>query len=118
MHAAEDGAKFRQFDLADAGELVEDLLLLELQLLGVGQVLPLAASADTEMFAEGGRAYITIFNKADDLTFGKGMFLAPDLDVAHVTRNTEGYENDQFFPMEKALTLGCDSLYRYTLKER
>ena len=68
--------------------------------------MPLAASTDTEMFAERYRAYITIFNKAHHLALGKGMLLAADLDVADVARDTEGYEHDEVVPMEQALSFG------------
>ena len=62
-----DGRDFWQFYLAYASQLVIHLLLLGLQLLGVGEVLPLATTAHSEMLAKRSRAYLTILYKADDL---------------------------------------------------
>jgi len=118
FYAAKDRTEFRQFYLADACQLVEHLLLLEFQLLLVGQILPLATTADTKVLTKGRRAYITIFYKAHHLALGKGVFLTSNLYVAHVARHTKGYENHQVLPMEQALALGCHSLYLDALKER
>lgn len=41
--------KLGQLNLSDARKLVVDLLLLGLELLGVGQILPLASAANTEV---------------------------------------------------------------------
>ena len=94
------------------------LLLFELQLLLIRQVLPLTTTTGTEVLAEGGRAYITIFYKAHHFALGKGVFFAANLYVAYVARHAEGYEYYQFIPMEQAFALGGNSLYRYALKER
>ena len=118
MHGAEDGTKFRQVDLPDARQLVIDLLLLELQLLWIGEVLPLAATTDAEVLTERNRAYITIFNKAHHLALGKGVLLAADLDVAHITRHAERHEHHEVVPVEQALSLGSHRLYLNALKER
>ena len=79
MYAPQDGHKLGQFHLADTCQLVEDLLLLELQLRLVGQILPLTTTAHTEMFAEGHRAYLTIFYKPHHFALGKGVLLPSDL---------------------------------------
>ena len=118
MHGAEDGPELRQFNLANTGELVEYLLLLELQLFLVGQVLPLTASADTEVLTEGGRAYIIIYYKAYHLALGEGMLLTSDLHIAHVAGHAEGYKHHQIVPVEQTLPFGGNSLNRYALKER
>ena len=99
-------------------QLVIDLLLLELELFLVGQVLPLATTADSEVVTEGRRAYLTKFNKAYHLAFGKGVFLATDLNVTDITRYTERHEYHQIVPVEKTFSLGGNRLYRYALKER
>ena len=52
LRRAEAGRDLGQFDLADARQLIADLFGLEAQLLVVGEILPLAASADAEMLAE------------------------------------------------------------------
>ena len=116
--AAKDGTKFGELDLTNACQLVEDLLLLELQLLFIWQVLPLATATDAKVLAERFHAYITIFYKAHHLALGKGVLLATDLHVAHITGHAEGYEHHQVVPVEQALAFGCHSLYRHALKER
>ena len=118
LHTTQDGTELRQLHLADAVQLVVDLLLLELQLLLVGQVLPLAAAADAEVLAEGYRAYLTIFYKAHHLALGKGVLLATNLYVAHVARHAEGYKYHQVVPVEQALAFGCHSLYCNALQKR
>ena len=94
MYAAENRTELWQFNFSDARQLVEDLLLFELQLFRVGQVLPLTTSTDTEVLAEGGRAYITIYYKAHHLALGEGMLLAPDLHVAHIARGSHEESRD------------------------
>jgi len=118
LDGAEDGAELGQFDFADAMELVVNLLLLELQLLLVWQILPLATAADTEVFTEGGRAYLTILYKANHLPLSEGVLLTAYLHVAHIARHAEGYEHNQFLPVEQALSLSCHSLNHNALKER
>ena len=86
MYAPQDGHKLGQFHLADTCQLVEHLLLLELQLRLVGQILPFTATAHTEMFTEGYRAYLTIFYKPHHFALGKGVLLPSDLYVADITR--------------------------------
>ena len=118
LDAAKDGPELGEFDLTDACQLVKDLLLLELQLFRIGQVLPFATATDTEVLAERFHAYITIFYKTYHLALSKGVLLATDLHVAHITGHTEGYEHHQIVPVEQALAFGCHSLYRHALKER
>ena len=117
LHGAEDGIELGQLYLSDARELVVDLLLLELQLLLIGQVLPLAATADTEMLTEGYRAYLTIFYNTHHLALGERMFLTTNLYVADVTRNAERYKHHHIIPVEQALPFGGNGLYLDTLKE-
>ena len=97
-------------------QLVVHLLLLELNLLFVGQVLPFATSTHSEMFAEWGRAYITIFSDSHYFALGKGVLLSANLHIANVARHTEGYKHHQVVPVEQALTLGSHGLDFYTLK--
>ena len=110
--------KLGQFHLADTCQLVEDLLLLELQLRLVGQILPLTTTAHTEMFAEGHRAYLTIFYKPHHFALGKGVLLPSDLYVADITRHAERHKHHQLLPVEQAFSLCGNSLYRHALKER
>ena len=85
-------------------KLVEDLLVLELQLLLVGQVLPLAASANTEMLAERNRAYLTIFYKAHYVALGKRVFLPTYLHVDNIAGHAERYKDNQLVPVEQAFS--------------
>ena len=64
---AHDRRNLGQFHLAYASQLVIYLLLFCLQLLGVGQVLPFASTAHSEMLAKRCLAYLTILYKADYL---------------------------------------------------
>jgi hypothetical protein len=93
-------------------------LLLELQLLLIGQVLPLAATADTEMLTKGCRAYLTIFNNTYHFALGERMFLTTNLYVAHISWYTERYEHYEIVPVKQTLAFGCNSFYRDALKER
>jgi hypothetical protein len=81
-------------------QLVINLLLFELQLLLVGQVLPLTTATDTKVLTEGIRAYITIFYKTYYLALGKGVFFASDLHVAHVAGHAEGDKHYKVVPVE------------------
>ena len=74
-----DGRNLRQLHLAYSAQLVIYLLLLGLELLLVGQVLPLASAAHAEMLAKWCRAYLTIFYKADHLRLAITVFLLLDL---------------------------------------
>jgi hypothetical protein len=87
-------------------------------LLFVRQILPLTTSADSEVLAERNGAHLTIFYEAYYFTLGKGMLLATNLYVAHITRYAERYEYYEFPPVKEALTLSGYCFYRDALKER
>jgi hypothetical protein len=118
LDATEDRLELWQFNLPDTMQLVINLLLFEFQLFRIGQILPLATTADTEMLAEGYRAYITVFYNPHHFTFGKGVFLTANLYIAYIARNAERNEHNHVFPVEQALSLSGHSLYLYALKER
>ena len=99
-------------------QLVVHLLLLKLQLLLVGQVLPLATAANAEMLAERSRAYITIFYNTYNLALCKRMFLAAYLHVNNVARHAPGHKNYQFVPVEQAFPLGSHGFDGDALKYR
>ena len=113
FHTSQDGTELRQFYLSDTRQLVFHLLLLRLQLSLVGQVLPLTASADTEMLAEGRLTYLTIFYESHHFAFGKGVLLTSNLYVADVARNTKGNEDHQVVPMQQTFALSGNSLNFY-----
>ena len=52
LFRTQDGTEFRQFHLPDAGEVVEHLFLLVLELFLVRKTLPFASSAHPEVRAE------------------------------------------------------------------
>jgi hypothetical protein len=118
MNATKDRLEFRQLHLSDAMKLVVDLLLFELELLLVGQILPLTTATDPEMFAEGSRAYLTIINKAYYLALSEGVLLASYLHVAHIARHTKRYEDHKLVPVKQTLAFGSYGLYCDALKER
>ena len=118
LHAAQDGTELRQVHLANASQLVVHLLLLELELLFVGQVLPLAAATHAEVLAERSRAYLTIFYESYHFALGKRMFLASQLYVADIAGHTPRHEHHHVLPVEQALTLCRHSFYRHALKQR
>ena len=69
------------------------------------------------MLAEGGRAYITIYNKPYHFALGEGMLLASDLYVTDVARDAEWYEHHQIVPVEQALAFGGHGFYCHALKK-
>ena len=103
---AQAGADFGQFDLADPGQLVADLLGLEAQLLGVGQILPLAAAADPEMGAERLLAQRRALAVVDDESLHEAAALDPNLHVDHVAGHGHRYEDHLFVPTPHRLALG------------
>ena len=94
------------------------MLLLELQLLLVGQILPLASAADAEVLAEGRCAYITIINESYHLALSERVLLATYLHVNDVARYTERHENNEFVPVKQALAFGGYGLNRDILYHR
>ena len=112
------GGNLGQFDLADARELVAHLLALEAQLLVVGQVLPLAAAADTEVFAEGLHTQRRAAHVADHVTLHVAAALGPNLDVDHVARYGHRDEDHLFVPAPHRLAFGGERRYFESLEQR
>ena len=94
VYRAHDGHELRQLYLADACELVEHLLLLSLQLLLVGQILPFASAADSEMLAHWLRAYVALLDEAYYFRLAVAVFLLAYLQVNHVAGHGERHENN------------------------
>ena len=78
--------------MAYADELVVDLLLLCLELHFVWKRLPFASSTYTEMLAEGLETVLRGFYHTKDEALHIVLLLFGHLDVYHVTRNRELYE--------------------------
>ena len=114
---AEAGRDLRQLDLADARQLVADLIGLEAQLLPVGQVLPLAAAADAEMLAERLGPQGRFLHIADHEALHEAAAFGADLHVDHVARNGQRNEDHHVVPAAHGLALGREGRYFKPLDE-
>ena len=90
---------------ADARELVEDLLLFCLQLLGVGEILPFATAADAEMSAARLDAKWTFLYETMYPCLAERMFLACNLKVNDIARHCPRNEHDQVVDASESLAL-------------
>ena len=90
----DDGTDLGEFEMSCARELVEDLPLLGLQLHAIGEQLPAAASADTEMFAEWLQPVGRGLHQAHYATFEVVLFLYRNPDVDDISRHGVFYEHD------------------------
>ena len=102
----EDERNFGQGHFADAGELVDDLLLLEVQLGVVAQVLPLAAAAGAEVLAEGRGAQLGVGVEGRGHGFEEVLFGAGDAQIDHVAGGDLRNEDDEVVEANQALALG------------
>ena len=118
LHAAHDRAELREFDLADAGELVFHLLLLRLDLLLVRKVLPFATATDAEVLAHRLLSYVALLDEANYLRLAILMFFLNYLQIYHIARHAERHEDDLVIYASDALTLGCYGLDGDVLQER
>ena len=71
-----DGEQFADFDLADACQVVDHLLLFVPELCFIRQMLPFASSAHAEMLAKRDSPFRRIRMEADGFPFRVTMFLA------------------------------------------
>ena len=113
LRRTEDGAQRREGYLADAGELVVDLALLHLQLLGVGENLPLTSPTDSEMAAHWRHTQRTGPHQARSLAFAIVLPLLANLDVDHVAGHHEGHEDHFLVDVGNAFAFGSARLYLY-----
>ena len=118
MYRTHDGAELGQWNLADATELVVHLLLLCLELLGIGKVLPLAATTDAEMLAHRLFAYVALLDEAYHFCLAVAMLLLAHLQVDNIARNGKRYEYHHIVDVCQRLALGCHSLDGYVLEYR
>ena len=116
MYRSHDRPELRQLYLADAAQLVVDLLLLRLQLFGVRQVLPFASAADAEMRTHRFFAYRAPADETDDRSFTVSAFLPAHLQVYNIPWDDKGNEDDLVINMGNALPFGCHSFYRDVFK--
>ena len=92
LHRTQDGVEFRQFHLADAFQLVVNLLLLHFQLFAVGHILPFATTTYSKVSAHRFHPHVTVFDKPHNLCFAVAVLLPFHLQIDHVARHTERYE--------------------------
>ena len=104
---AQDGIDGRDGHLGDTLHGVNHLLLLALQLVLVGQMLPLAAAAQPKVLTHRLHAQLTRLDQALDMPLGKAMLLAVNLQVNHITWSAKRHKHHQVVPAAQALTLGC-----------
>ena len=115
---AQNGVDGRNRYLGDTLHGVHDLLLLALQLVFIGQVLPLAAATQAEVLTHGFHAQRAGLDHAVDVTLGEAVLLAVDLQVDDVARCTEGDKYYKVVPAAEALALGCNARYLKILNYR
>ena len=93
------GTQYRQnlfhFYLSDTGEIVYNLLMFVLQLRFVGQMLPFATAANTEMFAKRNGTFRRIFVEVHCFTFGITVLFTGELDVYYVAGSNK--RNKHYF---------------------
>ena len=104
--------------LGNALHRVHHLLLLALQLVLVGQMLPLAAAAQPEVLAHGLHTQLTGLHQPLDMPLGIAVLLAVDFQVDHVARSTIGHKHHQVVPAAQALALGRHARYLKILNYR
>ena len=92
LHRTQDGVEFRQFHLADAFQLVVNLLLLHFQLFAVGHILPFATTTYSKVSAHRFHPHVTVFDKPHNLCLAVAVLLPFHLQIDHVARHTERYE--------------------------
>ena len=118
MHRSHDGAELWQFYLANACQLVVHLLLLGFELLLVGQVLPLASSADTEMLAHRLFAYFTLLDESYNLRLAVAVLLLAHLQVHYVARHSERNEDHHVVNMRQRFAFSSHRFNGHVLKYR
>ena len=109
--------KRRKLHLTYTRQLVVNLLLLGLQLLGIRKLLPLATSADAEVYAHRLLSHSTLLNEAHHTSLHVTVFLFDNLKVNHITRNHERHKDNLLAHMRHTLSFGCHTLYLNLLKQ-
>ena len=112
FEGGEGGADLRHGQMADADELVLDLLALGLQLPLIRQRLPAATAADAEMLAKGRQTLGGWLHDPLDAAFHVILFLLEDADVDDIAGHGEIDENDDAFVMGQGFAFGGDGLDR------
>ena len=104
--------------LGDTLHRVHHLLLLALQLVLIGQMLPFAAAAQAEVLTHRLHTQLTRLHQTLDMPLGIAMLLAVDLQINHVARSPKRHKHHQVVPAAQALPLGRHTRYLKTLNYR
>ena len=116
------GAKNRhyrwKFHLADTCQGIDNLLLLVLELVLIGQALPFATAAHAIVLAERHCALTRIFIKFHSLGLGVAVFLATNFQVHNIAGNNVGHKNHKVVHSRQGLALGSNGGYLYLLQKR
>ena len=118
LHTAHNGAERRQFHLSDAAQLVFHLTLLGLELCAVGQILPFASTAHSEMLANGHLPHLTIREESHHLAFTITMLLFLQLNVHNIPGYTKGDKHHHIVNTCQGLALGSHVCNGYSLQKR
>ena len=113
-----DGIELGQGYFSDAGQIVEYLFLLELQLTVIGNMLKLAAATHAEMFAKRRHTHGRSLVHTHDATFGIFMFLAVYLYIDNIARRSVGNKNDQVVYPRHRLSFCGNIGYLHLLQDR
>ena len=102
VHAA-DGIELVAFEVADALQRLDDLLLLELELGVVGEGLPLAAAAVLSVLAHGRDAAWRSAEELDDPRLSVTLLAPRDLGAYAVAGHGPAHEDDELVEARDAL---------------
>ena len=115
---AQNGVDGRYRHLSDAFHGINYLLLLALQLVVIGQVLPLAAATQPKVFAHRCHAQRAGLDQALDMPLGKAVLLAVNLQLDNIAGSTKRHKHHQVVPAAQALSLGSHARNLKTLNYR
>ena len=115
---AQDGIDGGNGHLGDALHGIDHLLLLALQLVLIGQMLPLAAATQAEVLTHRLHAQLAGLDQTLDVALGKTVLLAVDLQVDHIARSAKGDKHHQVVPAAQTLALGRHTRYFKILNYR
>ena len=118
MYRTHNRAELGQRYLTDATQLVVYLLLLGLELLGIGKVLPLAAATNAEVLAHRLFAHFALLDESYHFCLAVAVLLLAHLQVDNVARNGKRHEHYHIVDVSQRLALGCHSLNSYVLEYR
>ena len=115
LRRTQDRPARRQLHLSDTLQGIHHLLLLPAQLLAVGQTLPLAAAAYTEMRTEGLGPQFAALVKPHSHSLGIVMLLARQLQIHHIAGHHIGNKHHQVVNTYKGLAFGSHIRYLHRL---